>query len=408
MQKDQDYYKQLLQRYISGDCSPAEAEEVMDFLRQDTSLRTLLQEMQAEYAKITPAGEGPQEAWSRDVRQVLLKKAQAGRIVQIRKEKGKREKGRKGGISWRSIAAAAAILLLVTAGGVWLLISKKDVQHPVAAVNNVPVKDIAPGSNKAVLTLADGSTIVLDEAQNGALSQQGGTKVIKLNSGQLAYQPVNGKSSATVTYNTITTPIGGQYQVMLPDGSKVWLNAASSLRFPTAFTGNERRVDITGEAYFEVEKQAGKPFLVSVKGMEVQVLGTSFNVNAYDDEATVKTTLLEGAVMITKDEMKKRLSPGQQAQMNMQGSIQVINKTDLEEAVAWKNGYFQFENADIRSVMRQLERWYNIKVVYKGTIPDRSFGGGIQRNLPLSGVLKILEKNHVKFTVEGNTIVVTP
>jgi len=280
------------------------------------------------------------------------------------------------------------------------------------AVNNkkeVKQNDFLPGKNTAILTLADGSTIVLDSAKNGALTSQGNTKVIKLNNGQLAYS----SSGATneVLYNTMSTPRGGQYKLVLSDGSKVWLNAASSIHYPTSFPGNERKVEITGEAYFEVAHDAKKPFKVSVNNMEVQVLGTHFNVNAYRDERTINTTLLEGSVKVTKGSSMSILKPGQQAIIQQAGDdkkITVENNIDVEAVIAWKNGYFSFTNADMTAVMRQISRWYDVDIVYEGKIPDRKFGGEISRNLNASQALKILQASKVHFRIEGKKIIVLP
>ena len=301
---------------------------------------------------------------------------------------------------------AAAAVLLFMALGLWFVVGR-DIREKSTAVGPAIGQDFAPGGDKAVLTLADGSRVVLDTADNGALTRQGSVTVIKLN-GQLAYNR-EGNTSAEVFYNTITTPKGGQYQLVLADGSKVWLNAASSLRFPTAFAGKERTVELRGEGYFEVAHDASKPFRVKVNDMEVQVLGTHFNINSYSDEPTVKTTLLEGRVMVKKADKKVYLNPGQQAQSAVaSATVRVVPDVNTEEVIAWKNGYFSFHNADIQTVMRQLARWYGVEVVYKGAVPQRMFEGEMQRGLMLSQALKILQKNNVHFKIEGEKIVVMP
>lgn len=274
---------------------------------------------------------------------------------------------------------------------------------------------MAPGTNKAILTLADGKQIVLDEAKNGNLADQGNTKVIKLN-GQIAYNEFamavpNGKNAA-VAYNTVTTPRGGQYQLILADGSRVWLNAESSLRFPTSFQGKERRVELAGEGYFEIAKDATKPFIVKINTTseekdEVEVLGTHFNIMAYNDEGIVKTTLLEGSVKINRNNKIAMLKPGQQAKLQNQ-SIKVVEDVDTDEAIAWKNGYFQFTSANLQQVMRQIARWYDVDISYEGKIPERKFGGKISRDNNASEVLKVLELSKVKFRIENRKIIVTP
>jgi len=277
--------------------------------------------------------------------------------------------------------------------------------------------DVQPGGDKAILTLADGTSIVLDSSMNGSLSTQGNARVIKLSNGKLAYQAMKGADAEPV-YNTISTPRGGQYQIELPDGSKVWLDASSTLRFPTAFTGKTRDVQLRGEAYFEVRGNANQPFFVSVFAQEpgrgnelqrVQVLGTQFNVMDYADERVIRTTLLEGSVKVQEAGRESLIRPGEEAQLTRDhtASIQVIHDADIDAAVAWKNGYFNFNKADIQTIMRQLSRWYDIDVSFRGGAGgDRVFYGGIQRNLSLSSVFQILERSGVQFSIEGKKVVV--
>ncbi|HWV69410.1 FecR family protein [Chitinophaga sp.] len=300
---------------------------------------------------------------------------------------------------------AAACIILLTAGAYYL---SRQTQQPVM-VNRAPVKDVAPGGNRAVLTLSDGSEITLDSAGNGVLAQQGNTRITKLNNGQLAYSGA-GNPEGKVLYNTMSTPLGGQYQLILPDGTGVWLNAASSISYPTAFTGNERSVTVTGEAYFEVVKNEKMPFRVKAGNTTIDVLGTHFNINAYKDEASINTTLLEGAVRVNVSQQQQQLRPGQQARVPANGtSIQVVDHADISEVMAWKAGFFSFNDADLPTVMRQLSRWYNVEVKYEGNIPQRVFTGEIGRNLTLSQVLKGLTKTRIKYRIEnGNRIVIQP
>jgi ferric-dicitrate binding protein FerR (iron transport regulator) len=305
--------------------------------------------------------------------------------------------------------AAAAILLLLASGSYFFLGRQQSKKEVAVVKKNVPVNDVAPGGNKAVLTLADGSTIILDSAQNGTLSSQGNIKIIKLDDGQLAYDRSGVKASPEVLYNTISTPKGGQYQLTLSDGSKVWLNAASSLRFPATFSGKERKVELTGEGYFEVAHNANMPFIVTKKDVQIKVLGTHFNVNAYDDENAMKVTLLEGSVKVSKGNEGKMIVPGEQASVsNSDGEINVKQQVDLEMVVAWKNGNFQFDRADIQSVMRQISRWYNVEVDYQGNV-SQHVGGTISRDVNISDVLKMLEMTGgVKFKIDGKKIIVIP
>lgn len=316
---------------------------------------------------------------------------------------------------------AAAILLLLGAGAYFYFAAHTN-KPDLATVTPAVQQDIAPGGNKAVLTLADGSVITLDSAANGRLASQGNVQVVKDANGKLSYviKP-NVAPEAAVTYNTLKTPKGGQYQLTLPDGTQVWLNAASSITYPTAFTGKERRVTMTGEAYLEVAKDKTKPFHIafstpSGKDCDVEVLGTHFNINAYQDEPAANTTLLEGSIKFSVEgpqpeaRSPKLLSPGQQASIsskaNKPSPIQV-QQADIEQVMAWKNGAFNFNDKKLEEVMRQLARWYDVEVVYEGKAPDKTFYGQMGRDLNLSQCLKILEKMQVHFRIEaGRKLVV--
>jgi transmembrane sensor len=292
----------------------------------------------------------------------------------------------------RWLRYAAAVLLI--AGATTYLVYHQKPTHTIAVIP----KDIPPGGNKATLTLGNGTTIVLDSAANGSLAQQGNTKIVKVDAGALSYN--SGAQQGEVLYNTIRTPKGGQFQIILPDGSKVWLNAESSIRFPTAFTGKTRAVSVTGEVYMEIAKNAAQPFSVQVAGNTIDVLGTSFNINAYTDEAAVKTTLIEGSVKVNNIILK----PGQQAIGRRQ-----IEQADISQVIAWKNGLFSFTDADLPTVMRQLSRWYNIEVVYEGKVPERAFNGEIGRSLTFTQVMKLLSKTHVNYKLEnGNRVIIYP
>lgn len=315
---------------------------------------------------------------------------------------------------WPLRVAAACVIVGILSFGLYLFFNRtyrEDVvqkTQPVSPSQN----DRPPGSDGAILTLADGRRIVLDSAQNGVVSQQGNLNVIK-NGGQVIYTK-QGIVDET-TYNTMTTQRGKQFQLVLADGSKVWLNAASSIRFPTSFIGKERKVEITGEAYFEVAKNPSMPFKVYIsptpgeaEGALVEVLGTYFNVNAYDDEQAIKTTLLEGSVKVTKGGASRLLKPGQQAQLPQKGEIILINKVDVEAVVAWKNGRFMFDGSDMKTIMAQVMRWYDVDVVYEGTMPERFFSADISRNTHLSVFLKVLEESDIHFRIEGRKLIVMP
>ncbi len=306
----------------------------------------------------------------------------------------------------RFVAAASIIGLVILGSYYWFgnkpanEISKTEVKKPVYK------NDLPRGGNKALLTLADGSVIVLDDAKNGALTQQGNAKIIKLD-GRVNYNSTNA-STNEIVYNSISTPKGGQYQIVLPDGSEVWLNSTSSIRFPTAFSGKNRTVEITGEAYFEIAKNKSMPFIVKVNNAEIQVLGTHFNVMAYNDESMLNTTLLEGSVKFIKENVTKILTPGQQSQLSNDGHVNVVSNVDVNKVIAWKNGMFNYQGADIGTVLRQISRWYDVEIVYTKKVDDL-FYAEIPRNTQLSDLLKALElTGKVHFEVEGKKIIVMP
>lgn len=314
--------------------------------------------------------------------------------------------------NWKKLAVAASVVIAV--GLVVFVYSSYLAETPatIAGKQAAPHHEIAPGRNSAILTLADGTSIVLDSAANGALAQQGNIKVLKLD-GQIAYSHTRNDVNAQPVYNTIATAKGNQYQLILSDGSKVWLNAASSIRFPAAFTGNERRVEVTGEAYFEVAKNSAEPFRVVIdkpfgNDGEIEVLGTHFNVNAYDDEKDTKTTLLEGSVKVKTASTVQVLVPGQQARQTSDARIVINKDVDVSQVVAWKEGFFLFDNTDLRTLMRQVARWYDIEVVFEGKVPEDGFSGKISRSVPLSDLLNALELNDIHFKIEGRKITLIP
>ncbi|QEH42481.1 FecR family protein [Chitinophaga sp. XS-30] len=308
----------------------------------------------------------------------------------------------------RWLRYAAAVVLLGTAAYFWITQRNTDrilVHRAPAAATDV----IAPGRDGAVLTLADGSEVVLDSIANGIVANQNGVQVF-LRNGQLGYDPT-GTVSGQIAWNTISTPKGRQFRLLLPDGSKVWLNAASVIKYPTAFTGEERRVTLEGEAYFEVARNARMPFRVALSdATNVEVLGTSFNINAYRNEAGISTTLLEGAVKLHTRKQSQTLKPGQQAVLKRAGEqLTLVPDADIDKAMAWKNGLFNFEDASLEEVMRQLERWYDIEVTYAKGVPAIRFGGEINKQNTLQDVLLILERSNVHFRLEqGRKLVVMP
>jgi transmembrane sensor len=266
---------------------------------------------------------------------------------------------------------------------------------------------ILPGGNKALLRLADGSVIVLDSAKNGLLREQHNTIITKTAEGQLVFEVKNLSEDPNPNLlNTIETPKGGQYQVILPDQSIVWLNAASSIQFPSAFSGQFRTVKITGEVYFEVAKNASMPFIVESKNAKIEVLGTHFNVKDYDDEDLAKTTLLEGSVKIVNQQNAEILRPGQQALYGDRVAMQLKVIPDPQKEIAWKNGFFVFKDTSIDVVMREVARWYDVKVIFTGSVPDNEFTGKVSRNVDLGEFLKILSYAGFDFKIEGKNLIV--
>ena len=297
------------------------------------------------------------------------------------------------------------MLLLAGSLFVWLNRPPAPPQQAKVEAEKKPF-DAPPGKSGAILTLASGEKVLLDSMSNGTVAMQGRTQLRKLG-GQLNYKAMDAALPASaVFYNTMTVPRGRTFKLRLEDGTMVWLNAGSTIRFPTAFTGKERKVELMGEGYFEVAKNASMPFKVEVNGMEVEVLGTHFNINSYNDEPAIRTTLLEGSVKINKNNTTSLLKPGQQAEVNSAGEVRIINNADIDEAVAWKNGIFNFEGNDIQSVMRQIARWYDVDIKYEN-ISTAHFMGTISRNVNMSEVLNMIAlTGAVHFKVEGRTITV--
>lgn len=370
--------QELLDRYAAGACTPEEKALVE---------RWYLLESGRQELPDTDILSAKSEIWD-SIREV-----------------NSRNKIRK--IALRITAAASLIVVFGTA-----LYFYRHREVPQLTKQEAPETgnhDISPGGDKAVLTLADGSKILLDDKDNGLIADQSGIRISKLSDGTITYEVPGMKvgKGQPITYNTIETPNGGKYHIILPDGSRVWLNAASYLRFPTVFTGSERNVELSGEAYFEVAKNKKQPFRVNTGDMNVLVTGTQFNIMAYKDEDYSSTTLVEGSVNVSNASQKMSLIPGEQA-INKPGIPLSKKEVEVSESIAWKNGLFHFSNSDIQSVMRQIGRWYDISVEYKGNIPQNRFGGYISRDSKLSQVIKMLELSGVKFSIEGRKLIVLP
>lgn len=326
-------------------------------------------------------------------------------------------------LQFRFLKYAAAVLGVVTMAAYLWRTGTPSIPDETAHITTTTAVPILPGGDRAMLALSDGTVIVLDSAAQGLVAMQGDARILKSGDGEIHYSSaasVNGE----LLMNTMSTPRGGQYRLTLPDGSVVWLNAASSLRFPVSFSGKERRVWLTGEAYFEVNRVGRPPynknadsnnipFIIEINrpgigATEIEVLGTHFNVNAYEDEAAIKTTLVEGKVRVSAGEAQLLLDPHEQAQVDISGNMTLDDKVDVEAATAWKNGYFSFNNTDVATLMRQICRWYDVEVEYPHGLPERKFGGEISRNSDLSQVLRIMEESELSFRVEGKKIIVLP
>ena len=393
----------LWQQFSARKATRAELDELMDLLSSgshDEESRQYLQQLLAA----TPAGEEDPARWEPILQSILhpVRTLEPQEVAEGGPSRVRR-------LVRRVMAAAAVVLLLVGLSRLW---------QTYHSATPVPVVVVAPGGNRAVLTLAGGQKILLDSAATGILAVQGNARVNKLGDGKLAYVPEAGATVAPL-YNTLTTPRGGQYQLTLPDGTKVWLNAASSLTYPIAFTGGSRTVEMTGEVYFEVAHDKKHPFTVKVAGQTIEDIGTQFNVNAYTDEPAQVTTLLEGAVKVDGH----LLRPGEKATVTgaagpgattagatTTGAADIrIERGDPNQAVAWKNGLFDFTDAGLQTVMRQLSRWYNVDVTYEGNIPPRQFTGMIGRSLTLNQVLAGLAKERVHYHIEeGHQLIITP
>jgi transmembrane sensor len=383
----------LFFKYYEGSLTAPEEAELMRLAGQPQHR----EELKSLFEKI----------WDNPESEEVLPGQTADSILQAILSAGKsdRQKTQRGQIRRMLVRLSAACVLILVLVAVWTMVQKGSVKKtagiPVTAAKN----DVAPGVNKAILTLGDGSRVGLDTAASGLTIQQGAGKIRK-SDGRLVYDIAYESNQDKPLFNTITVPRGGQYEVTLSDGSRVWLNAASSLRYPAVFPGSDREVELTGEAYFEVAKNSRAPFRVKAGSMQIQVLGTDFNVMAYSDEDQVRTTLINGSVRIVNGNDTLSLQPAQQACLYNDRTLRKIDNPSIEEEIAWKQGDILFKNAGIEDIMRSLARWYDVEVEYKGKPADR-FNVDIPRNVPLSEVLKILQlTNGVHFQIEGRSVIV--
>lgn len=400
MQNSQAYYQALLSDFILDRLSPEKADELYAFIRRcpedyerlmgDPAITGLIQES-AESSSLSLLPEADIH-----IRERLENYIQHERPAALPPGRSYRV-GR-----W---AAAAVIVIGIGMAGVWLASRTK--QQPAIAPGSTVESDIAaPTASHASIRLSNGKTIYLDSAVNGELATQGNTAIIKNANGQLVYKNAAGQEIMNTEMNTLTNPRGSRIiDIALSDGTRVWLNAGSSLTYPVVFTGNERRVAISGEAYFEVTHNAAKPFYVGKGNVEVKVLGTHFDVNAYDDEKYLRITLLEGSVAVRNGDQHIIIKPGEQAVAGEE-SLSTDRNADIAAVMAWKNNLFDFNRLPLEEIMRQLSRWYDIDVAYKGDIKSREFGGEIQRDLNLSEVLNGLKATGIRYTLEGKKLII--
>ena len=408
MLSDRDQLAYLFHRYSEDLATPEEVEELFAYIRQAVHDVSLKAEIMALYENSQSAKSYEQVQWDAMFDSIVNSPA-------ILEGRAKKRIVRMSALP--RVAAAAVLILVLAGGGVYWLQQHRSVRRQTLAVKEV--KDVAPGGNKAILTLGNGSKIILDNVQNGTVAEQGNAKVIKTDSGRLAYNVATTpndrpetQNPEPATFNTLSTPRGGQYQLILPDGTKVWLNAASSITYPTAFTGRDRAVAITGEAYFEVTRDKSRPFKIRLPssggtgGGEIQVLGTGFNVNAYPDESGIQTTLLEGSIKLSaKDRSPLLIKPGQQAQL--EGTrLFVVDGVNTDEVIAWKGGVFDFENAGLKTILRQFSRWYDVDVIYEGPVKNRKFFAVVKRSSTLKSVLELLQDNNIVYRIEGKKLFV--
>ncbi|SHL97329.1 FecR family protein [Chitinophaga sp. CF418] len=389
MANETEHIHQLFQLYVTNQATDEQVRELFLFLQDpanDAVSHELVSRQLSEDADTDKrSSESQKRVWEN---MLEFNKSLHG---QWQKQK------RKPAVTMMRWVAAAGLITAITT---FVFVNRQPVPKAETAM------DIPAGGNKAVLTLSDGSIIRLDSAINGTIARQGNVAIIKSANGEVRYDSKGDAADDEVLMNKMTTPMGGQYQIVLPDGTKAWLNAASSITYPVFFAGNDRKVAVTGEVYLEVAKDMSHPFIVDVTGHSgIEVLGTSFDINAYEDEGKIKTTLIDGRIRITGSTII--LKPGQQVVESANEPLSVLTDVNIEKEIAWKNGIFYFEDASLPLVMKQLARWYNIEVLYKGAVPELRINGKMDRNLTLQGVMDFLTKMGVNYTMKSHTILVT-
>ena len=407
--------KSLLDRYIAGNVTSQEQKLVEQWLEENSQHNTEWQLMNNKDKAV----------W------LLQLYGDINHAITGKEPEGENDSPIYPSLPWYKkfwLPVAALLIVSIGAGIYYFLLPRKEKAITASVVAPKLQDDALPGTNKAILTLDNGKTILLNDSQDGVLAKQGGTAVRKQGENLMYNAKGSNDKPAPVVFNTLTTPRGGQYKLALSDGSKVWLNASSSIRYPVSFAGNKREVEITGEVYFEISHltaetrkwKAAKriPFIVKVNGREsegttVEVLGTHFNINAYDDEDAVSATLLEGSIKVSQPQQKSLggavvMKPGEQARLNKKGLLQLVKEVNTEETVAWKNGLFMMSGTPIPAVLRQLARWYDVDIVYGNGIPEGRITGDIPMDMNLSEVLKVMELSGIHFKIDNKKIIVNP
>ena len=385
---------ELLNLYLDKKASPKQEQELFEWINAQPDDAPIRHALQQAWIQFTPQDKIDVQQADSMLQQILQgESVPAPTTIKRRFEL----------LKW---SAAAAVLAVISTAAYYYITAQNrarqtEIVTSISSEHRAQKQDIPPGTTSAKLTLGDGSEVLLDTLTGQSIATQGSTQIIKTG-GQVLYK--NNNESVATIYNTLSTDRGHQYPLTLSDGTKVFLNASSSIHFPVSFNGPQRSVEITGEAYFEVAKN-GKPFIVHAGGTQVEVMGTHFNVNAYADEAALNTTLLEGSVKVSQGMSSLMLVPGQQAQVRSNGSVSLNKNADTEAAVSWVQGYFHFSDAGLEDVLRQLARWYDVDVVYEKHYPDETFGGDIQKSLTLSQVLKLLDKSQVNFRILGKQLI---
>jgi len=390
----------LFQRYYNGEATGRETDELMELVRKSKDDERLSDLTREVWENLHEADQVfPEEVKDR-ILNSIVSFSQDELPVEKNYDGPDQNDSRKIGW-WRKYSVAAAVALICIAGAWWKWDSDRKEKEGLAGIQS----DIKPATNRAMLTLADGSTVLLDDAADGVISRQGAIEISKVEDGYIVYKVAGNKVYAN-GINTVSTPRGGRYKVGLPDGSAVWLNASSSIKFPAGFGADERKVEIEGEVFFDIKKDVMRPFRVIFGVNEVAVLGTRFNIAYYPDEAVSRTTLVEGSVALKNGNKKNTLVPGQAASITKDGAISIA-AVDVEEMIAWKNDLFYFKEADIKTIMQQVSRWYDIEVGYEGVLPEKQFAGRVRRDVELSEFMAMLQYAGVNYRMEGRKMIIT-